>query len=221
MNAINNSNLNNSNVQQIEFLTNKNSEFELIINNLKNEVKILSEKKMLFDNRGWRLFLLISFLLALTAFITTVFVKFDCNLEIISTSLVIAFIGALATFVVVSNFSQVISIKNDVAQTINKVNDEISVLKNQITQINGSLSNITQSILPSSEIIKGCNDNITKMAETVAASTTSATSMAETLKEISSQWISTKLKSQMGWQEKLKSQTGGVQEKLKPMRKRQ
>jgi hypothetical protein len=70
----------------------------------------------------WKTVSIVSIVLAIASVITTIFIRVDYNLEIVSQLLVIAFIGGLATFVVVSNYMQVKDIEGRFVAEVIKLN---------------------------------------------------------------------------------------------------
>lgn len=81
------------------------------------------------NNAGWIAF--VSLIFSLSALIVTIFIRVDYELEIISQLLVIGFIGALATIVVVSNYAQVQDVRKDFEKQTIKVKEDFITITNQ------------------------------------------------------------------------------------------
>jgi hypothetical protein len=96
-----------------------------------------SEKKLIW----WKVGSIISIVLSVTSVITTIFIRVDYDLEIVSQLLVITFIGGLATFVVISNYMQIKEIKDEFNGRVKEIRDEFD---DKVKEIKDDFSNVVK-----------------------------------------------------------------------------
>lgn len=111
-----------------------------------------------------------SLILSIASFVTIIAVKVNYNLEVISLLSIIGFIGILATFVVVSNFSQVNRIEG-------KMELKISELNNVVTQLLATSEEVRQIQIE----IEKINNKITKGKEKAIATEEQINGIAKSL----------------------------------------
>jgi peptidoglycan hydrolase CwlO-like protein len=121
----------------------------------------------------------ISIILSLASFITIVAVKINYNLETVSLLSIIGFIGILATFVVVSNFSQVNRIESKMETKISELNkavsklliieEDIKQIRIEIDKINSKIEKEQENVVAIGEKIKtnGLNKQVYNLAKSI------------------------------------------------------
>lgn len=121
----------------------------------------------------------ISIILSLASFITIVAVKINYNLETVSLLSIIGFIGILATFVVVSNFSQVNRIESKMETKISELNkavsklliieEDIKQIRIEIDKINSRIEKEQENVVAIGEKIKtnGLNKQVYNLAKSI------------------------------------------------------
>ena len=122
---------------------------------------------------------IISIILSLASFITIVAVKINYNLETVSLLSIIGFIGILATFVVVSNFSQVNRIESKMETKISELNkavsklliieEDIKQIRIEIDKINSKIEKEQENVVAIGEKIKtnGLNKQVYNLAKSI------------------------------------------------------
>ncbi|MDR1973719.1 MAG: hypothetical protein LBQ31_03485 [Bacteroidales bacterium] len=78
--------------------------------------------------------------LSIAAIFTNYSIK--CNVEVVSTSIILAFVGIIATFIVVSNYAQVKDIKDDTAEKIKKMNEDYNNFQKERISIRDDIDDI-------------------------------------------------------------------------------
>ena len=128
---------------------------------------------------------IISLVLSLASFITIVAVKINYNLETVSLLSIIGFIGILATFVVVSNFSQVNRIEVKMETKISELSGVVSkllILGEEIKQIRIEINKINSEIAKEKENVVAIGEKI----KTNSRETTTLTDIIKPIKQINS-----------------------------------
>jgi hypothetical protein len=123
--------------------------------------------------------------LSLASFITIVAVKINYNLETVSLLSIIGFIGILATFVVVSNFSQVNRIEVKMETKISELSGVVSkllILGEEIKQIRIEINKINSEIAKEKENVVAIGEKI----KTNSRETTTLTDIIKPIKQINS-----------------------------------
>ena len=130
-------------------------------------------------NKGAIILSVISIILSLASFITIVAVKINYNLETVSLLSIIGFIGILATFVVVSNFSQVNRIESKMETKIGELNkavsklliieEDIKQIRIEIDKINSKIEKEQENVVAIGEKIKtnGLNKQVYNLAKSI------------------------------------------------------
>nr|DAY07776.1 MAG TPA: SMODS and SLOG-associating 2TM effector domain family 5 [Bacteriophage sp.] len=130
-------------------------------------------------NKGVIILSVISIILSLASFITIVAVKINYNLEMVSLLSIIGFIGILATFVVVSNFSQVNRIESKMETKISELNkavsklliieEDIKQIRIEIDKINSRIEKEQENVVAIGEKIKtnGLNKQVYNLAKSI------------------------------------------------------
>lgn len=130
-------------------------------------------------NKGVIILSVISIILSLASFITIVAVKINYNLETVSLLSIIGFIGILATFVVVSNFSQVNRIESKMETKISELNkavsklliieEDIKQIRIEIDKINSRIEKEQENVVAIGEKIKtnGLNKQVYNLAKSI------------------------------------------------------
>lgn len=130
-------------------------------------------------NKGVIILSVISIILSLASFITIVAVKINYNLETVSLLSIIGFIGILATFVVVSNFSQVNRIESKMETKISELNkavsklliieEDIKQIRIEIDKINSKIEKEQENVVAIGEKIKtnGLNKQVYNLAKSI------------------------------------------------------
>lgn len=130
-------------------------------------------------NKGVIILSIISIILSLASFITIVAVKINYNLETVSLLSIIGFIGILATFVVVSNFSQVNRIESKMETKISELNkavsklliieEDIKQIRIEIDKINSKIEKEQENVVAIGEKIKtnGLNKQVYNLAKSI------------------------------------------------------
>lgn len=100
--------------------------------------------------RKWHyiLMLIIIVILSVLFFGFAVWLNKKCDLKLSSSSIVIAFVGMLATFVVISNYVQVVEVKNEFGEKLSaaeNLGDEIKTLEKEVTTLDGKLKEANYS----------------------------------------------------------------------------
>jgi hypothetical protein len=143
-----------------------NQQLKLLLNE-RGIDKIEKQIKGLKDNVNrkipkWVYWIWLISIIALGLSLTSIFWGYNIkwNVEIISTSIILAFVGILATFVVVSNYAQVKEIKDEFKSKITEIEKETTkLIDNKITDYDYTISGMLYYMMGDAYLHRGGSES--------------------------------------------------------------
>jgi hypothetical protein len=118
------------------------------IENFTKRTEKINRLKKNFCLPAWVYWVWLISIIALGLSISSIFYGYNIKMDIkiVSTAIILGFVGILATFIVVSNYMQVKSVQDEMVVFRNSVQDEMNIVRGEIKTMEAEMNTIIRTI---------------------------------------------------------------------------